>query len=121
MTAEARALTRPSPIARIAGLGSIYGKTVRDSRRAALLVGGVAALFVIATGAPYATSDFGTVEAGARADLLLLAGDPSADLAALKRIDAVIAAGRAYPAAELKTMLERAAAAGRKQEAPPPQ
>ncbi len=63
MTAEARALTRPSPIARIAGLGSIYGKTVRDSRRAAILVGGVAALFVIATGAPYATSDFGTVEA----------------------------------------------------------
>jgi ABC-2 type transport system permease protein len=63
VTAEARALTRPSPIARIAGLGSIYGKTVRDSRRAAILVGGVAALFVIATGAPYATSDFGTVEA----------------------------------------------------------
>jgi len=63
VTTEARALTRPSPIARIAGLGSIYGKTVRDSRRAALLVGGVAALFVIATGAPYATSDFGTVEA----------------------------------------------------------
>jgi ABC-2 type transport system permease protein len=63
VTAEARALTRPSTIARIAGLGSIYGKTVRDSRRAALLVGGVAALFVIATGAPYATSDFGTVEA----------------------------------------------------------
>jgi ABC-2 type transport system permease protein len=44
------------------GLGSIYGKTVRDSRRAAILVGGVAALFVIATGAPYATPDFATVE-----------------------------------------------------------
>ena len=63
LTADARALARPSPIARVVGLGSIYGKTVRDSRRAALLVGGVAALFVIATGAPYATSDFATVEA----------------------------------------------------------
>ena len=63
MTTDARVLARPSPIARLAGLGSIYGKTVRDSRRAAVLVGGVAALFVIATGAPYATSDFATVEA----------------------------------------------------------
>lgn len=62
MTAEARALSRPSAIARIVGLGSIYGKTVRDSRRAAILVGGVAALFVIATGAPYATPDFATVD-----------------------------------------------------------
>lgn len=66
-------------------------------------------------------SDFGTVEKGARADLLLLAGDPSADLAALKRIDTVIAAGRAFSAGELSMMLEKAAAAGRKQEAPPPQ
>ena len=62
MATDARALARPSPIARIVGLGSIYGKTVRDSRRAAILVGGVAALFVIATGAPYATPDFATVE-----------------------------------------------------------
>jgi ABC-2 type transport system permease protein len=60
--AEARTLVRPSPIARIVGLGSIYGKTVRDSRRAALLVGVVAAVFVLATGAPYATPDFATVE-----------------------------------------------------------
>jgi ABC-2 type transport system permease protein len=63
VTADARTLARPSPIARIVGLGSIYGKTVRDSRRAAILVGGVAALFVLATGAPYATADFATVEA----------------------------------------------------------
>jgi ABC-2 type transport system permease protein len=62
MATDARALARPNPVARIVGLGSIYGKTVRDSRRAAILVGGVAALFVIATGAPYATPDFATVE-----------------------------------------------------------
>lgn len=62
MTAESRVLARPSTVARIVGLGSIYGKTLRDSRRAALLVGGLAAIFVIATGAPYATPDFATVE-----------------------------------------------------------
>ncbi len=63
MTTDTRVLVRPNPVARIVGLGSIYGKTVRDSRRAAILVGGVAALFVIATGAPYATPDFATVQA----------------------------------------------------------
>ena len=62
MTTDTRVLVRPSPVARIVGLGSIYGKTLRDSRRAALLVGGLAAIFVIATGAPYATPDFATVE-----------------------------------------------------------
>lgn len=63
MTTDTRVLVQPSAIARLAGLGSIYGKTVRDSRRAAILVGGVAALFVLATGAPYATPDFATVQA----------------------------------------------------------
>ncbi len=47
----------------MAGLGTIYGKTVRDSRRAALVVGGVAALFMIGTGAPYGFApEFSTVE-----------------------------------------------------------
>ncbi len=63
MTAEARVLKRPSVWARVAGLGSIYGKTVRDSRRAALVVGGVAALFMIGTGAPYGFApEFSTFE-----------------------------------------------------------
>ena len=62
MTTDTRVLARPSTVARIVGLGSIYGKTLRDSRRAALLVGGLAAIFVIATGAPYATPDFATAE-----------------------------------------------------------
>jgi ABC-2 type transport system permease protein len=45
------------------GLGSIYGKTVRDSRRAALVVGGVAALFMFGTGAPYGiAAEFSTFE-----------------------------------------------------------
>ncbi|HEY0116480.1 MAG TPA: amidohydrolase family protein, partial [Allosphingosinicella sp.] len=38
-------------------------------------------------------ADFGTVEPGARADLILLRGDPSRDLSALRRLDSVIAAG----------------------------
>jgi ABC-2 type transport system permease protein len=63
MTAEVRTLTRPGPWARVMGLGTIYGKTVRDSRRAALVVGGVAALFMFGTGAPYGVApEFSTIE-----------------------------------------------------------
>jgi ABC-2 type transport system permease protein len=63
LRAEPRVLTRPSPWARVAGLGTIYGKTVHDSRRAALVVGGMAAFFMIATGAPYGFApEFATIE-----------------------------------------------------------
>ncbi len=45
------------------GLGSIFAKTVRDSRRAAIVVGGVAGLFMLGTGAPFgAAAEFATVE-----------------------------------------------------------
>ena len=58
-----RVLTRPGPWARVAGLGTIYGKTVRDSLRAALVVGGVAGLFMVGTGAPYGVApEFNTIE-----------------------------------------------------------
>jgi hypothetical protein len=66
-------------------------------------------------------ANFGTVEKDARADLLLLDRDPTTDLNALKKIDMVVAAGRAYSAAQLKVMLERSAAAGRNQAQPPSQ
>jgi ABC-2 type transport system permease protein len=62
MTVDARVLTRPGPIARIAGLGTIYGKTVRDSWRAGLVIGGVSALFMIGTGVPYGAPEFSTIE-----------------------------------------------------------
>jgi ABC-2 type transport system permease protein len=67
MSAEAAALAgrsrRASPWSRIVGLGSIYAKTVRDSRRAALVVGLVAGLFMLATAAPYgAAPEFSTIE-----------------------------------------------------------
>ena len=63
MTTDARVLARPGPWSRIAGLGTIYGKTVRDSWRAALIVGGIASLFMIGTGAPYGFApEFSTIE-----------------------------------------------------------
>ncbi len=56
-------VTRPGPLSRVVGLGSIYGKTVRDSLRAALVVGLVTGLFMFGTGAPYgAAPEFATVE-----------------------------------------------------------
>ena len=59
-------------------------------------------------------AEFGTVEPGARADLILLDGDPSADLAALRVPNYVIAGGRVHDRAALDRMLEAAAeAAGR--------
>jgi imidazolonepropionase-like amidohydrolase/phosphohistidine phosphatase SixA len=62
-------------------------------------------------------ADFGTVEPGARADLILLRGDPSRDLSALRRLDTVIAAGRLHDRAALDRMLDAAATAAK---APPP-
>jgi len=63
VTAEARVLTRPGLWSRVVGLGTIYGKTLRDSLRAALVVGGVASLFMLGTGVPYGVSpEFSTIE-----------------------------------------------------------
>lgn len=47
------ATIRPRPWSRVMGLGSVYAKTIRDSRRAAIIVGGLAGLFMLATAAPY--------------------------------------------------------------------
>ena len=51
---------RDMPWSRVMGLRSVYAKTVRDSRRAALVVGGLGGLFMLATGAPYGL-EFGTM------------------------------------------------------------
>lgn len=60
-------------------------------------------------------AEFGTVEAGARADLILLHGDPGRDLAALRRLDTVIAAGRVHDRAALDRMLDDASRAAKAQ------
>lgn len=51
---------RAMPWSRVMGLRSIYAKTVRDSRRAALVVGGLGGLFMLAAAAPYGL-EFGTM------------------------------------------------------------
>jgi hypothetical protein len=43
----------------------------------------------------------GTIEAGKRADLILVDGDPLADITAIRRVVTVVAAGDAYDPAKL--------------------
>jgi imidazolonepropionase-like amidohydrolase len=57
------------------------------------------------------TNELGTIAAGKRADLVLLAADPLADIRNTRRIIAVVAAGRVYPAAALQAMLDAVAVA----------
>jgi imidazolonepropionase-like amidohydrolase len=54
--------------------------------------------------------EFGIIETGARADLLLLDKNPETDLAALQHPVGVMAAGRWYDAATLARLLDEAAA-----------
>ena len=51
-------------------------------------------------------AELGTIEVGKRADLLIVAGDPSADLAALSRIETVIQDGVRHEAAALRRRAE---------------
>jgi len=51
---------------------------------------------------------FGTIKVGARADLVLVNGDPLSDLARLRHPQAVMLRGRWYDAAGLRRMLEEA-------------
>jgi ABC-2 type transport system permease protein len=54
---------RAKPWSRVMGLQSIYAKTVRDSRRAAIVVGVLAGVFMLGTGAPYGVApEFSTIE-----------------------------------------------------------
>lgn len=50
-------------------------------------------------------ADFGSIEAGKLADLVLLDGDPTIDIRNTRRIAAVVAAGTFYPRVELDRML----------------
>ena len=60
-TPRSVALRAPGIGSRLFGLGSIFGKTFRDSRRAALTVGIVTAVIVLATGAALA-AEFDTIQ-----------------------------------------------------------
>ena len=50
--------------------------------------------------------DFGTIETGKRADLILVNQNPLEDIAHIKEIIGVMAAGRWYPKTELQKMIE---------------
>lgn len=67
----ARATAAPVPLGqRLVGLGSVFGKTIRDSRRATLIVAGFLALFAVVAGAATAFA-FDTPES--RREVALLA------------------------------------------------
>jgi imidazolonepropionase-like amidohydrolase len=55
-------------------------------------------------------SEFGTIERGRRADLVLLAANPLDDITATERIEGVMVRGRWLPAREIAERLERIAA-----------
>ena len=55
-------------------------------------------------------ADFGTIEPGARADLILLRADPSKDLVNLERPELVVRGGRVFDRVALDALLEKAAA-----------
>lgn len=64
--ASLTAMSGPTLRARLYGLGSIYGKTIRDSRRAFVLATGLIVLLFVTGGAAIAGA-FGTVETRAQA------------------------------------------------------
>jgi len=53
MTATGIELTRTSPISRVYGFGSVFAKTLRDSRLAILIVGGLLAILLLSSGAAF--------------------------------------------------------------------
>lgn len=61
MVANTAVLVRPRPWSRVIGLSSVFAKSLRDSRRAALVVGILGGLFMLATAAPIA-AEFDTPE-----------------------------------------------------------
>jgi imidazolonepropionase-like amidohydrolase len=55
-----------------------------------------------------ALTEWGTLEPGKRADMVLLAGDPRRDIANTSRIEGVVIGGRWLPREELATMVQAA-------------
>lgn len=56
----------------------------------------------------FGRSDGGSIEVGKRADLVLLAADPSIDIRNMRRIEAVVSAGQMLDRAALDALLEGA-------------
>jgi ABC-2 type transport system permease protein len=78
MTAEARPMTADLSIPlrrRLFGLGSVFGKTLRDSRRAILIVSGFLTLLILISGG-FVASTWGTPETRAEGVVLTTALPP---------------------------------------------
>ena len=86
------------------------GSSVHDELDALVLAGLTPAEALRAatlSGARYLerTAEFGTVQAGRAADLVLLTGNPLEDIRNVRRIDAVVLAGRHLDRARLDSLL----------------
>jgi len=98
----------------LGGIGIVPGFSVHDELRIlvengftpyeALLTGTVNAANVVER--MMGEGDFGTIETGKRADLILVRGNPLEDISTIKEPLGVMAAGRWYSADELSRLLE---------------
>jgi imidazolonepropionase-like amidohydrolase len=61
---------------------------------------------IVPAGAMHRDKDVGTIEVGKRADLIIVDGDPLADIRNLRRVVTVVKAGRAYETARLWRMVD---------------
>lgn len=95
------------------GMGIVPGFSIHDELQI-LIENGFSPYEAIAAGTVNASKvikamtgadDFGTIELGKRADLLLVEGNPLGNVANIKNLRGVMAAGRWYSKAKLKEMI----------------
>ena len=112
-TAQAFHLWGPGLIAEIEALAAA-GLTPMEALRSATVVPRNYLRLLPGNGSHHRwEANFGTVEPGARADLILLRSDPTRDLAALRQLETVIAAGRVHDRADLDRRLDAASRAAK--------
>jgi imidazolonepropionase-like amidohydrolase len=97
------------------GMGIVPGFSIHDELRI-LVESGFSPYEAIATGTVNASKviqemtgadDFGTIEVGKRADLLLVKENPLSNVANIKNLRGIMAAGQWYSKAKLKEMITR--------------
>jgi imidazolonepropionase-like amidohydrolase len=95
---------------------TLHGPAVYAELEAMQAAGMPAAAVVVAAtrdaARAMARPDLGLVAPGQAADLLVLGADPTADVAAFRRLEAVVRGGVVRPAGELRAPVTAAGAAG---------